>query len=186
MPLTLIKEDGTGLSTANTYASRADGDAYAEARLRSTAWTGASNADKDASLVMATRIIDQEFQFNGGKVISTQALQWPRVECPDPDDLGGTAVLSNQFISGPFLDPTIVPRPVIDATCELALQLLIGERTGDSQGQGVKRIELAGAIEIEFDGKASPLVVTRDVINMLSKYGRPIGAGSGAVKLQRT
>ena len=58
MALVLIKEDGTGLVNANTYASVADGDAYHEAHLYATAWTAATTPNKEAALAMATRLID--------------------------------------------------------------------------------------------------------------------------------
>ena len=77
MALTLIKEDGTGKVDANAYANAADGDAYHEGHLYAAAWTVASAGNKDAALVMATRLIDSQFQFGGFKRLSTQALQWP-------------------------------------------------------------------------------------------------------------
>lgn len=36
-------------------------------------------------MVMATRLIDSQFQFNGSRTSTSQALQWPRAECGDPD-----------------------------------------------------------------------------------------------------
>ena len=104
MALILIKETGAGLANANAYANAADGDAYHDGHLYATAWTAASAANKDAALVMATRLIDAQFQFDGGKVNETQALQWPRENCHDPDaeGWGGGTVASN-----------VVPKPVI-------------------------------------------------------------------------
>ena len=67
MALTLIKEDGTGKVDANAYANAADGDAYHDGHLYATAWTAATLANKEKALVMATRLIDAEFQFNGVK-----------------------------------------------------------------------------------------------------------------------
>ena len=37
MPLVLVKEDGSGLTAANSYASVADGDAYHLGHLYATA-----------------------------------------------------------------------------------------------------------------------------------------------------
>lgn len=182
---TIVLETGVGLANANSYASRAEGDAYADTRLNATSWTGASDDDKDRALIQATRTIDQEFQFNGYKANSAQALQWPRIECPDPDAPGYSSAIALQFIPGAYVDPTEIPQAVKDATCELAIALLIGDRTGDAQAEGIKKVEIAGALAIEFSGQSAPLVVTRDVIHALSKYAQPIGAGSGAVKLSR-
>jgi len=54
MALTLVKETGTGLSNANSYADAAEGDAYHEGHLYASSWTGASTGTKEAALVMAT------------------------------------------------------------------------------------------------------------------------------------
>ena len=65
MALTLIKEDGTGLANANSYADATDGNAYHEGHLYATAWNAATTGQKEAALVMATRLLDGEFQFFG-------------------------------------------------------------------------------------------------------------------------
>src|SRR5512136_3481655 len=85
MALTLNKEDGTGMGEANSYADVADGDMYFEGHLYASAWTAASEDTKGAALIMATRLVDTQFQFNGYKAHEDQALQWPRERCPDPD-----------------------------------------------------------------------------------------------------
>ena len=84
MALTLIKEDGTGKADANSYADRADGDAYHEGHLYASAWTAATEANREKALVMATRLIDAYMEFGGSKASSGQALQWPRYGCADP------------------------------------------------------------------------------------------------------
>ena len=76
MALVLIKEDGTGLPDANSYADAADADAYHEAHLYAAAWKAASAANKEMALVMATRLIDCSYQFNGFKSVDAQSLQW--------------------------------------------------------------------------------------------------------------
>src|SRR6478735_3539090 len=115
MALVLVKEDGTGLANANSYASAADGDAYHDGHLYATAWTVATLANKEKALVFATRLIDAEYQFNGVKAVETQALQWPREACLDPDTEDGWATSD------------VVPTSVRDATCELARELLIAD-----------------------------------------------------------
>src|SRR3954454_4595815 len=85
MALTLIKEDGTGKVDANSYADAADGDAYFDGHFYAGVWLAATSNDKEICLVMATRLIDSQFQFNGWRAHDGQALQWPRERCPDPD-----------------------------------------------------------------------------------------------------
>lgn len=184
MAVVLIVEDGTGVANANTYASRATGDAFADAHLYATNWTSATDARKDAALAMATRLIDQEIQFVGYKSNELQALQWPRTNVPDPD-LGEIVAGHPRFTAGYYLASNVVPAAVVNAACELAIQLLGQNRTGDAQGAGIKRVRIEGAMEVEFEG-APTGVLTRDVIHLLAKYGQPVGAGSRAVKLART
>lgn len=117
MALTLTKETGTGLATANIYASAADGDDYHDGHLYATAWTAATLANREKALVMATRLIDGQYQFNGVKATGTQALQWPREACRDADSEDG------------WVESNVVPNAVRDATCELARELLIADRT---------------------------------------------------------
>ena len=74
MPLTLIKETGAGLVDANSYADVADGNAYHDGHLYATAWTGASDDQKAVALVMASRLIDAEWQFNGTRTNAVQEI----------------------------------------------------------------------------------------------------------------
>ena len=185
MSLTLIKEDGTGLSNANTYALVADGDAYHEGHLYASAWTAAVTGDKEKSLVMATRLIDAEFQFNGSRRLSTQALQWPRRECPDPDADGGV-IPGLLLMRGSFLDETKVPAVVVRATAELARELLKQDRTDDPDGEGLKSLRLDGALQIQFDPKTRQPLVPQLVQTMLGKFGAYLGFRPGVAKLVRT
>ena len=193
MALTLVKEDGTGLSNANSYADVADGDAYFEGHLYALAWTGASGTSKAAALVMATRLIDSQFQFRGFRAHSEQALQWPRTECPDPDR-GGVVwgVRSPECV-----EPDVVPAAVVAATCEMARELLIADRTGAPAGEGIAATQSSTATHTGTSGSSSMSSTTYDksdrrpVISgvaqaMLAKYGALVSAKSGAVALVRT
>src|SRR2546423_13428868 len=140
MSLTLIKEDGSGKVDANSYANAADGDAYHDGHLYATAWTGATTGNKEKALVFATRLIDSLFQFNGGRTKADQALQWPRVQCPDPDK-GLRTVSALVPILDDFVHYNLVPKPVTDATCEMARELLIVDRTASAAGEGISALQ---------------------------------------------
>ena len=171
MALTLIKEDGTGKTDANSYAAVADGDAYHDGYLYATAWTGATTANKEKALVFATRLIDAEFRFKGLKANVTQALQWPRAECRDPD---GTDYLASDA----------VPSAVVQATCELARELLIKDRTSAPPGEGLK-YQNVGSTQTGYDKSDTPPVISRVAQAMLAKLGSLLKAKSGAVTLIR-
>jgi hypothetical protein len=185
MALVLVKEDGSGLAGANSYASAVDGDAYHDGHLYASAWTAATTGNKEKGLVMATRVIDALFRFNGFKRMTTQALQWPRRECPDVDSDSGS-VVGVLTARGPWLDETTVPAVVVQATCEMARELLVGDRTGDPDGVGMLALSLTGSVTTTFDRLRPRPVIPRLVKAMLSGLGAVVVGGSGEVRWVRT
>ena len=177
MPLVLVKEDGTGRSDANAYASTLDGDAYYDGHLYAAAWTAATNANKEKALVMATRLIDSQYQFGGTRTKSAQALQWPREDCRDPDADGwnGGTVASNA-----------VPKSVVDATCEMARELIIVDRTAAPPGEGITATwtDVSGT-KYAWPEDRRP-IISHVAQAMLAKFGTLIKRKGGAVKLMRS
>ena len=171
MPLTLIKEDGTGKPDANAYANVADGDAYHAGHLYASAWTGASADQKAVALVMASRLIDAEYQFGGTRSVATQSLQWPREDCPDPD-------------ADDMVAETIVPKAVVEAACELARELIIVDRTAAPAGEGLKYYNNAG-VQTGYDKTDTRPIIPAVVQALLAKYGALTKSKSGSVKLVR-
>ena len=171
MPLTLIKETGAGLVDANAYASVADGDAYHAGHLYASAWTAASADQKAVALVMASRLLDAEYQFGGVRTVMTQALQWPRVDCPDPD-------------TGDMVAETMVPKAVVEAACELARELLVADRTAAPAGEGLKYYNNAG-VQTGYDKTDTRPIIPAVVQALLAKFGALTKAKSGAVRLIR-
>src|ERR1035438_1972016 len=144
MALTLIKEDGTGKVDANSYAAVADADSYFEGHLYASAWTAATATTKAAALVMATRLVDSQYQFNGFRAHDTQALQWPRERCPDPDRNLVTITTLSPVLTN-FVRTTQVPQGVGAAVCEMARELLIVDRTASPPGEGIDSLATAHA-----------------------------------------
>jgi hypothetical protein len=203
MALTLTKEDGTGKADANTYAEVADGDAYHLGHLYASAWQNATEDQKAAALVMATRLIDAEYQFGGWKAMSGQALQWPRMDCREPD--GATAVFDagnyNALAKPAYVIPAgpgqikiieavltvpadVVPKAVVEATCELARELIIADRTAAPPGEGQKYYN-NGSVQTGYDKADTRPVIPKLVQAMLAKYGSLLSAKSGSVRLIR-
>lgn len=86
--MAFVVEDGTGLPTANSYASEADFVAYFadEGRDISDAGGVFTQALREAALVRATRYMETRFNYVGFKRSDDQNLAWPRiVDYPDPD-----------------------------------------------------------------------------------------------------
>lgn len=98
-----------GATNANSFVTTAQAQTYFDERLSATEWDGSGAADQDRALIMATIRINQE-SFVGVKVVTTQALQWPRNYGYDED--------GNLYVN------TEIPEPIRNATCEMALALL--------------------------------------------------------------
>lgn len=184
MPLILIKEDGTGLTNANSYANAADADSFHDGHLYATTWTGAATANKEKALVLATRLIDASYQFNGWKTKTTQALQWPREGAFDPDRK------TMQFsplttVLGPFFESDKIPRAIVDATCEMAREVLIADRTDAPDGEGITQLGLVGSVNIIFNKNDRQPVISHLAQSMLSKLGTYIRSTQRTARLVR-
>lgn len=131
--MALIVETGSGLTNSESYASEAYADAYHENR-GNAAWDGV--ADKEAALRKATDYMVQRYNglWQGLRVNSTQALDWPRV-----------GVIANGY----YVLSSIVPAQVANACAELALRSLSGPLLADlTRAKTRTKID---AIEVEYD-----------------------------------
>ncbi|HNY81066.1 MAG: hypothetical protein RBS72_22010 [Sedimentisphaerales bacterium] len=110
-----VVEDGTGLSTANSYLSVADADTYHANITRSTNWSSATQTEKENALIVATQYLDIRFQgrWRGYRNTRSQALSWPRYSVEDDD--------------GYVLDATALPQKLQDACAEMALRVVLGD-----------------------------------------------------------
>ena len=173
MPLILIKEDGTGRPDANSYADIPQGHEFFAGHLYADYWEATTDERRARALVMATKLINAEWQFNGETAVAGQALQWPRAECPDPDGEPRAFVAAN-----------LVPVAVVHATCQLALRLLQKDRTEDPPGEGIfsEWTEFTGK---KYDATTRKPALPAWVQNYLLKYGVPIRKAPGIVKLVR-
>ena len=183
MALTLIKETGAGLVDANSYADVADGNAYHDGHLYATAWTGASDDQKAVALVMASRLVDAEFQFYGTRTNAVQGMQWPRARCPEPDAIHVPLQVLLPIPSD-FVRFDSVPKAVVQATCEMARELLVADRTAAPDGEGLKYYNDSGK-QTGYDKTDRRQVLSQVAQVMLAKYGVPMSATSGMTKLQR-
>jgi hypothetical protein len=185
--LVLIKEDGSGKVDATSYADVADGDAYFEAHLYPIPWATSAADRKAEALIMATRLIDAQMQFNGFRAHDNQALQWPRERCPDPDRGLITISVLVPFL-GTFVNPDVVPRAVVNATCEMARELMIVDRTAAPPGEGLSSVTTGAGATFSstwYSKGDTRQVLSHVALAMLAKYGAAIKNGAGAVRLVR-
>lgn len=121
MAFTLIVEDGTGLPTANAFASNAEVTALLAAHPFASAWDTATNQDQ--CIAEATAWLSRLRWQGRQTVIGTQALAWPRAWVPQPDR--GTQATGQPFIYDYlYFSSYIVPAFLKRATARLALYLV--------------------------------------------------------------
>lgn len=156
--VTLVKETGAGLTTSNSYANVSDGDTYHDTRLHVDDWTNASTADKEKALMWATQLLDDMVDWNGRKTDDDQALDWPRYQIYDED--------------GYYIPHNTIPSEIVNATCELARNLLSEDITDSPDTLGFSYLR-AGDVAINVDKKDRDSVfIISDLIRaMLRQFG---------------
>lgn len=142
-----------GDASANSYATRAEGNTYFGDRLHASAWSSATDANKDAALLWAAKLLDRSVQLNGTRATATQALNWPRDGMEDE--------------SGNPIANTVVPQVVKDVQCELAILLLSSDRSLENQAsaQGLTSLK-AGPVSLAFKDKIKVNIVPDTLIAM--------------------
>lgn len=176
--MSIVLDATAGGAFSNSYATLAEGNAYHASRLNSTAWTNATSANRTVALVMATRLLDSMYEWAGYPsffLTQSQALCWPRYPVEDKSRIR-------------YVDSSLIPVELRDATAELARQLLISDRTieGDVDAQGIKSLK-AGSVAIEFKGTPNIKPIPDAVINMIPSWWGVLktGTGEGFHKLAR-
>lgn len=159
--MTIIVEDGTGLTTAETYVSVTDADAYHTA-MGNTGWTG-TDAAKEVALRRAAQYIDTRYTYRGTRVNLNQSLEWPRAFYE----------MDGRTESWP------VPN-LKAACCEAALRALSDTLTADVSTDQVIE-ETVGPITVRYAAKSGQ---TRYPVvdDLLRKY---VLAGAGMLRLER-
>lgn len=128
--MALVAEDGTGLNNATSYISLADAETYWTDYGSPAEWDAATDAEKSAALMYATRWLDDNFQWYSLIYTTTQALGWPRWSFFDSEN--------REIASG------TVPQRIKDATCELALAHL-KDNLNSADNEGIKSESIGDA-----------------------------------------
>lgn len=134
--MAIVVEDGTGLSTANSYESVAGADAYFSIiPMYSDTWADYSQQVKENKLQLATRVLDARTNWEGSKYVETSALRWPRSGVTDRDGIS--------------VDTDVVPVAVKAAVCEL-IRILDAEDI--TSGQDIERLKFlkVDVLELEY------------------------------------
>lgn len=166
--MAIVVEDGTGKSDSETLISVADADTYFAAR-GDTVWAAiATEEEKEQLLRKASDYILGTYgpRWSGSRLLSTQALDWPRV-----------GVISNGWL----VESDLVPIIVANASAELSLQASISTLLANTE-KSIKS-EKIGPIETEFDDFANAEVKYTQIDRLLSPF---FSSGGLTVNLERS
>lgn len=140
--MALIVEDGTIVAGADSYLSLAAAATYWTNHGSPVAWTGATDAAKEAGLRYATLWIDAKFTWGGLIVSSDQVLDWPRYNVYDDE--------------GRLVDDASIPQRVKDATAEMAKAHIDAALNATLSRGGAVKSERVDVIEVVYLDWASP------------------------------
>lgn len=164
--MSLIVEDGTGVTGAVAYSTLLEFKAYIPRGGLSIPAT-ATDAQLEAAMVRGTAYVDGRFRWPGLRESETQGLAWPRYEAYDDDDFE---------LSG-------VPDKVKNACLEAAL-IEANEPGALSEALehgGRITSEKVGSLSTTYAGGASPATVYPIIKQCLAG----IIQGGGGVRLSR-
>jgi hypothetical protein len=156
MAVSVVVEDGSGVSGANSYVTIAEITEWVLTNPHDSTWASLTDAQKNGYCVMACRVMQEQMNWDGWQTSATQALDLPRSGMIDKN---GNTVENNE-----------IPTEIKNAQCELARLLAIADRTADNDMAGFKEIGV-GSIKLVADKSDRPAVLADAVWNMLKPFG---------------
>lgn len=160
----------------NAYITAAEAAVILAGIPDRTAWDGIDAARKDQLLQLATRLLDDLFDWVGQVEDRAQTLSWPRLYVPSRHSRHGTAwwarsgsSRSTDYVSG-------VPPEIKRACAELAFRLDTTDFTADS---AVVDLDIRGAGDARFGPGAFRRALPSAVVDMIPDnwYRRVKGTG---------
>lgn len=153
----LLVEDGTGLVTANAYATVAEVDALLSVNIASK-WSLIIDQTAKAALVMwATRILDERVRWFGCKMYPTSGTAWPRQGVRDGE--------------GFPIDDNLVPRQVKLATAVMAEHLINGNPEIVNTASNLTSLQV-DVIALKFDVTLFVAKYPREISYIIAGLGR--------------
>lgn len=141
--MSLIIENGEGLSNSESYVDVAYADAYF---LKRGIIQWASLTNREQLIIRAMDYIENNYSYKGTKLVSTQSLQFPRL------------------IDG----ETVYPIALKNAVCELALKSNDEDLLADTDKTTIR--EKVGNLEIEYDPNQDNIKSFNFVNKLLAPY----------------
>lgn len=166
-------------TNANSYCTLVEANAYYDARIAHAAWGAAGTTDdmKNKALLMACRLLDALYEWNGFPTTTDQALQWPRNAVMDLHEWEE-------------IDVDTIPTRLKEIQAEFAGHLLTDDRTldFDVERYGITSLS-AGPVSLAFrDGVSAKTKVVPDAVKLMvpSWWGRLRTLNRGSVPVVRT
>lgn len=160
--------------SSNSYIDETDANTYFESVINSDSWDTASTPNREAALITATRLLDQNIVYIGSIATDTQALRWPRSAAYNQD--------------GIEYSDSAIPEKLKFIVCDLALSILSnGGYTGSSNQ--FRQLNVGSLIlkykDPNTDGPFPPNVL--EAIRLFGEYnGASTGRQVSTAKLQRS
>ena len=141
--MALVIENGDGLSNAESYVDVDYVDAYF---LKRGINEWASLTNREQLIIRAMDYIENNYTYQGTKLLSTQSLQFPRL------------------ING----ETVYPIALKNAVCELALKSNEEDLLADTDKTTIR--EKVGTLEVEYDPNQDNIKSYNYVNKLLAPY----------------
>lgn len=158
-----------GGSSANSYATVVEADAYFSTSFNRTAWASAGNVDKAVVLIEASRLLDTLVKWNGYLSSNTQALRWPRAWVYDPDSYPAHRSNMDSGLGGPYLASDVIPKPIKEIAYELAYSILSTDGFSSVEND-ITRVKV-GSILVDFSQKVKNQGFPQVVRDMIVRWG---------------
>jgi hypothetical protein len=154
--MSLVVENGTGLSAAESYISVAGADARM-AGLGNTNWSDLTETEKEQALRRATVYMEQAYRADwlGTRLLREQSLSWPRY---------------GAVVDGWAIESTLVPTEVANACADLAFKAAGGDLNEDVTRAIIR--EKVGPLETEYSAFSPQSVRYRSIDMALAPFLR--------------
>lgn len=184
--MSLIVEDGTGKSDAESYCSVAFADTYWTNR-NDAIWPALDVPSKEAALRRATTFMIQLYRmrWKGRRVLITQALDWPRVGVI-LEDFGGSQGRNGFGSYGLFqVSYQIVPNEIQASCAEMAYRTMTNADELAPDLTPMVLSEAVGPLKVTYN-PASPEYKRYRAMDMLVRPYLEMGGSDVTTRLGRT
>lgn len=163
MAFTFVVEDGTGLTTANSYVSVVEADDIVAVNIHaSPKWVALTTAEKEKLLAWASRFLDAHTRWYGTKTVETSGLRWPRKGVYDRDNI--------------LLADNVIPHQLKVATASMAVYLIENDRTVERSQDALTRLQV-DVVELEFREGYTLALVPNHMEYLVAGLGAISGGG---------